>query len=195
MPRAASASRNNCALFDCGDERKRAGTGSRRPLLWYARRQRRQQPAVHAAEAAVAHHQDVVAGGEPLHSRGNQGVDVVEARCPRPAAPVPAPAPSPGICAAARAIAEHEVGRLQAGGRRALIVPSFIVFERGSSTARMRAPRPADAGRRAWSRWRSGDARSRRRRTPLQPCTQFEPAPDAAEALECSIAIAGATPA
>jgi hypothetical protein len=115
---------------------------------------------VDAAEAAVAHDQHLVAGPQPRATTSGSTSALVgrsaRARA-RPAAPARSAASQPRP---ARDSSTSMVGAAEAAAASAaFIAPSFIVFERGSTTARMRSrrgePRRAQA-RRSWSRSRVG---------------------------------------
>ena len=106
--------------------------------------QRVEQLLVDAAEAAVAHAR---AHGRPARAAATTLRPALDRRRrrrrARPSARAPARRPSRG----------RRYGRTtrsassSAQGSWAFIVPSFIVFERGSNTARMRSRRPCGAGR------------------------------------------------
>ena len=116
---------------------------------------------VNAAEAAVAHHQNVVAGLRLGRDRRDQRRHVVLHQHLAPRGASALARPSPG-----RLRSRTAVGRREAPGSASFIAPSFIVFERGSSTARMRAVPTWRRSPSTSSRSPSDDARDRRRRYP-----------------------------
>src|SRR5688572_10068828 len=102
---------SSCALRDCGEERKPCRYRS----ISAARLERVEQAAVHAAEAAVAHDQDMIAGTRGRRDLPHQGVEVVERlRTFTQRRQRLRKVPAERVLAVARAVAEHEISLAQA---------------------------------------------------------------------------------
>jgi len=113
---------------------------------------------VQAAEAAIAHDEDMIAGTGVVGQRPDQAIDRVRkahAVAKRCHGRGQIPTQIGGLKNQERS------ARASAGASWSRCTPSFIVFERGSTTATIRAAPTAPAVPRAWFRSRSDDAQSR----------------------------------
>jgi hypothetical protein len=126
-----------------------------------ASRESCQQLAMDAAEAAVAHHEDMVAGARLGDDRTDERLEIVmdgglRAKRRQRTRDIPAEV---GRGEAIRPVRFGEASR-----QRVFIAPTFIVRVRGSITARIRARPISRRSPRSSSRSPLDDARNRRKR-------------------------------